>query len=217
MAQTSDTNQNSKSRKTRSRIENAYLTLMLEKPWDRITVREICQAAELTRGTFYQYFNDIYDLVEQIENRLINDLSSRYEKLRPFYGAPVSLEFFLDRFDSEPPEVFLVWFDFCRDNDIAMRPLLDRKNGDSYFIRRLRRLIEEHVGLLMDHDGMPKDELRSYFAPLVSEIHCFTAQLWLSSEDPDSMLNPQGIVSLLNSLRVGSVFLEWKNRQKGKG
>ena len=46
---------------TKRRIVDAFLDYIPKKKWDKISVKEICSSANITRGTFYQYFNDIYD------------------------------------------------------------------------------------------------------------------------------------------------------------
>ena len=198
-----------KSEQTRAHIRSAFLSLMAEKKWDKITVREICQSASLTRGTFYQYYSDIYDLMEQLESHLLEDLSTQFQGLRSKESPPVSLSRFLDRFNVDPPLSFLAWFQFCQEHAAEILPLLDRAHGDPYFVKRLRTVLEEQMSFLMDRDGMPQDELRAHFVPLLSEMHLLSVQSWLSSgEDPE--LTAADIVNLLNTTRVGSVFLSWR-------
>ena len=45
-------------------IMTSFLKLLNEKPFDKITVREITQDCGINRNTFYYYFQDIYDLLE---------------------------------------------------------------------------------------------------------------------------------------------------------
>ena len=49
---------------TRRFIQEALHTLLLEKPMDRITVRDIVEECGLTRNTFYYHYDDIFDLFE---------------------------------------------------------------------------------------------------------------------------------------------------------
>ncbi len=202
---------NSRSESTKKHIETAYLTLMLEKKWDRISVIELCKAAGITRGTFYQYFDDIYDVIEKIEAALMEDLTSRFKACTAGYGPGFSISRFPDRFDLEPPGIFREWFSFCREHSTAMYPLLDRKKGDTRFIRRIRSVIQDNINILMDHDGMPNDELRAHFVSVLSEMHFLAAQGWLSGADDGIRLDDSDIVSLLNTMRVGSVYLQWRS------
>ena len=71
----------SRSEQTRKRIEQTYLNLIFEKKWDRITVKELCSRANITRGTFYQYYGDIYELMEQIQDSILQEMSRTYKDL----------------------------------------------------------------------------------------------------------------------------------------
>ena len=67
-----------KSEQTRKRIVHTFLSLIEEKKWDKITVKELCARSEITRGTFYQYYSDIYELMEQIQETLLKDIQTRF-------------------------------------------------------------------------------------------------------------------------------------------
>ncbi|MDE7218666.1 MAG: TetR/AcrR family transcriptional regulator [Oscillospiraceae bacterium] len=54
-------------RYTRKVIRDAFLDILKEKPVSKITVKEICDQAEINRGTFYKHYRDCYDLLHQIE------------------------------------------------------------------------------------------------------------------------------------------------------
>ncbi len=55
-------------RYTRKIIRDVFLQLLKEKPVAKITVKEICDIAEINRGTFYKHYQDCYDLLEKIED-----------------------------------------------------------------------------------------------------------------------------------------------------
>lgn len=75
------------------RMKQAMLELMNTTPFDKITVRLICEKAEVNRSTFYAHYTDIYDMIGQMETNLQNRLMDDYpvsEKVIPF-----SLESFI--------------------------------------------------------------------------------------------------------------------------
>ncbi len=57
--------------KTIETIYSAFLTLMERKPFQGISVKAICQSARVSRSTFYDHFEDKYDLVRH----LLHDMS----------------------------------------------------------------------------------------------------------------------------------------------
>lgn len=84
-------------RYTRMVIENAFMELLKEKSAARITVTEICQAAQINRATFYKHYLDVPDLLEQIEDRLLSELKTAIGEI-PESGE-VTEEVLLDKME----------------------------------------------------------------------------------------------------------------------
>ena len=59
-------------RRTKQQLRSALTTLLLEKDFSDITVREISERADVNRGTFYSHYRDAFDLLTSVE-----DFSSR--------------------------------------------------------------------------------------------------------------------------------------------
>ncbi len=57
---------------TRNKLIQAFFELYKEKPIGKITVKEVTDIAGYNRSTFYQYFNDVFALLEYAENDLIS-------------------------------------------------------------------------------------------------------------------------------------------------
>ena len=45
------------------RMKGAMLELMNTTPFEKITVRLICEKAKVNRSTFYAHYMDIYDMI----------------------------------------------------------------------------------------------------------------------------------------------------------
>ncbi|MBY8909241.1 TetR/AcrR family transcriptional regulator [Salinicoccus roseus] len=54
----------SRKEETRKNILDAFWSLYVEKPLEKITVKEITDLAGYNRGTFYTYFSDVYEVLE---------------------------------------------------------------------------------------------------------------------------------------------------------
>lgn len=204
-------NKFSKAEQTRAKIIDTFLDLMTVKKWDKITVKEICGAAAITRGTFYQYFSDIYDLMEQIQDALIDDVTRRYNRISSQPVAAFPLEQFPDKFDYTAPESLRTWFNFCNENHKAIAALLDPEKGDEYFCKKIRAKLCDYINDMMDHDGMASDSLRNYFLKVFLELHFLVARTWLTT-DSDEFLSSDDLIQLLNSMRVGANYITWKSQ-----
>ena len=58
-------------RYTRMIIQTAFLELLQQKPVNKITVREICEKAEINRSTFYKHYQDCYDLLDKMKDEAL--------------------------------------------------------------------------------------------------------------------------------------------------
>lgn len=58
-------------RYTRMRIREAFLACLAEKPVSKITVKELCEMAEINRATFYKHYADPFDLLDKLEGEAL--------------------------------------------------------------------------------------------------------------------------------------------------
>lgn len=61
---------------------------MTQKPIGQITIKELCDLADVNRGTFYKHYNDQYDLLKQVLDELDSEIRATLEK--NLVGAPSS-------------------------------------------------------------------------------------------------------------------------------
>ncbi len=65
---------NQRSKETEARVEAVFFALLAKKHISKITVKELCEGAQITRTSFYGHYEDIYDLLRKIENRLAGEI-----------------------------------------------------------------------------------------------------------------------------------------------
>lgn len=94
---------------TRMMIRKSLYHLLEKKHLSEITVKEICEGAEINRATFYRNYLDIYDLYEKLEEELTENAFSdgnietdRYKLLKIIYDNQAFYrEFFDSRLESK--------------------------------------------------------------------------------------------------------------------
>ena len=68
--------------KTRRGLRESLVKIMENKPFDKISVSEICSEALVNRMTFYKHYNDKYDLLNDIildiKYSILNKLEKKY-------------------------------------------------------------------------------------------------------------------------------------------
>lgn len=65
-----------KRHQTQQTIYDAFWQLYQRKAINQVTVKEITQTAGINRSTFYEYFADPYDVLAQLEKRLLPPLDN---------------------------------------------------------------------------------------------------------------------------------------------
>lgn len=66
--------EDSRVRKTKKSLQLALLTLLKEKPLEKITVTELCRRSEITRRTFYLHYENVPEYFAELVGQLLNEL-----------------------------------------------------------------------------------------------------------------------------------------------
>ena len=129
-------------RRTRAMILAGFIQLMQQKPVKDISVRELADLVDINRSTFYLHYTDIYDLLEQTENGLMDQ--------------------FLAIIDKNHANLTLQEFSILAENQPLCRALMS-PNGDIAFVRKLEKLIAEDgvktLRLLSDEKDLDAQDL----------------------------------------------------------
>lgn len=116
-------------RKTKKVLLQSLTKLMSEKKISNITVKELTDLADVNRSTFYLYYKDIFDMVEQIETEMLADFSIAFEKLK------------IEGNNYENLLVFFTYvFEFIQSNAELSKILLGPE-GDYSFIEKFKNAI----------------------------------------------------------------------------
>lgn len=90
---------NIRTKQTKEKIKSALYYLIKRKSFNEIFVKDICTIACINRSTFYQYYQDINDLMIQTENDLSHSMSEFFVDA-PYYNR----------------ESFIKMFEFIKEN-----------------------------------------------------------------------------------------------------
>lgn len=60
-------------RKTERALQNAFAQIIQTKELPQITVKELCELADVNKSTFYLHYHDIYDLASSMKRQFLND------------------------------------------------------------------------------------------------------------------------------------------------
>ena len=124
------THEDRRTRKTKKAMTNALAKLLLEKPLNSISVKEISDIADINRGTFYLHYRDVYDMAEQIQDEIFGKFTEIVDMHEPKKNT-----------DEIFPMIVAV-FNLLKENADLARVLIS-KNGDAAFVDKLKNVIRE--------------------------------------------------------------------------
>lgn len=84
------TSSDHRTRVTKMLIRRAFMDLLKVKPMQSISIKELCEAAGVNRGTFYAHYHSVYDLLKQLEDEMLREIDQALEGLLPPDGRGVS-------------------------------------------------------------------------------------------------------------------------------
>ncbi len=64
---------------TKRAIKTEIISLLRQYPLNKITVKMLCDKAEINRATFYRYYEDIYDLYDKIKAQFIDEIFAVFQ------------------------------------------------------------------------------------------------------------------------------------------
>ncbi|MGP4080019.1 TetR/AcrR family transcriptional regulator [Pseudalkalibacillus sp. R45] len=65
---------------TRMVLKDSLMALLKKKQISSITIKELCELADINRSTFYAHYADQYDLLESIEEAFIEDMVATFNE-----------------------------------------------------------------------------------------------------------------------------------------
>ena len=68
-------------KKTIRNIHKSFIELFKEKDYEKITVKELIEKAEISKKTFYRYYSSIDNLFLEIQNKITNEYIQKFSLL----------------------------------------------------------------------------------------------------------------------------------------
>ena len=118
--------------RSRKMIREAFIELLKEKDFSKITVTDIVTRADINRGTFYAHYTDTHAIVEEIEQEIIDRMVESFKEFRyqSFFRDPLPLL-----------KSVAEWVQ----TDMESYRILLNTSGSREFLLKLQRVFFEHM------------------------------------------------------------------------
>ena len=141
---------------TAVRFDKALLSLLEKKPFEYITISEICEKAEINRSTFYLHYENTSDLLKETTTYVIDKFTSYF----PVDAKSITTKFAncdLQDLKFVKEKYLHPYLSFIKDNQRVFSAVLSQPTTfDSKAI--FRRLFDNIFKPILDRFHYPSDE-----------------------------------------------------------
>ena len=179
--------------RTKLAIRDALVTLIKEKGFDALTVSDIADRANINRGTFYLHYKDKFDLLEQTETEILEEIQHLFLQANPLQVGDFNTA-------EKLQQLVVIMLEYVKAHADLMEIFLGMQ-GNTSFITRIRHLMEENLelgalsGLSSENFLVPQEYLISY----ILHAHLGVLQAWFMAGCQES---PQEMARILLQLSV---------------
>ena len=182
-----NTKNNQRTRLSKLLFKNALMDLLKEKgSVAKISVRELCDRAELNRSTFYAHYNEPNDLLMEIETELLDATEEHLKKIG-------------EENDAGAHKYILSFLQYIKQNDKQFRTLLIDSADPEFRSRFMQQSIIQFVENLRIE--LPK-ELEQYIFSYILNGSTGIIIQWIRS---DYAVNENEIVNLMFSINQSAL------------
>lgn len=140
---------------TKRVFKETMIELLLKKPIDAISVKEICERADLSRSTFYAHYKDQYDLLEQISEEVFDNVKAYLAKQDYTENVPVSAQ------------ILIRILEYAKENASTVKALLSDNSGAAF-----QRDIMQFTRIVSFPSGIEIDEKTKAYVSLFGITGC---------------------------------------------
>ena len=133
-------------------IRQSFVKLLKQKPISKITIKEICEDADINRATFYAHYLDQYDLLHQIETGIIDDINQYLNNCD------------LKNVSKVPAQMLDKILEYIKENAEIFKLLLLSSNADIQFQQEITKIIGQQHFPAMAADKEDSEYMFLFFA-----------------------------------------------------
>lgn len=169
-------------RRTITLLQQGLIKLMKEKEIKDISVKELSDLADINRGTFYLHYNDIYDMLEKIEDELFVEFHEILDHTMNDHVSSLAHEDTLQN----------VFYFLERHRDVAQ--VMMGPHGDLAFVNRMKELVKKRIYNILDVEDDPD---LIYVESFIVSGCTGVIEAWLNHPSPKP---PEKIAAICNEL-----------------
>ncbi len=182
-------------KRTKKLLRDSLFTLLQTKSINEITVTELTEIADINRATFYFYYTDIMDMLDQIQD----------ESYELFEEVLIGTEEYInstEAFTSYIENILL----FCKQNPSVARFVITREFNNNKVLKKIKKLLAKKVPVAKENYA--QDDPRRFVLNFALNALTGTVVDWMD----DGMVIPPDVMAefIANMYISGSIHAKAK-------
>ena len=182
-------------KRTKKLLRDSLFSLLQTKSINEITVTELTEIADINRATFYFYYTDIMDMLDQIQN----------EAYELFEDVLVGTEDHIDSMETFAKYIENILI-FCKENPTIARFVITREYNNNKVLKKIKKLLAKKVPVAKENYS--QDDPRRFVLNFALNALTGTVVDWMD----DGMIVPPAVMAefIANMYISGSLHAKQK-------
>jgi len=177
-------------------LKESFIDLLEKKDISQITIKEICENADINRATFYAHYSDQYDLLRKIEDEFIDSIRDYLDEL----GQKNNKE--------NPVLLTEKIFEYIKENAKLCKLLLSERGGLNFQKRVMMLVYDTVINELTGNSNISKEDAEYVYSFTITGC-VGIVQKWL---DDDMKKSPRFMAEMVIKLTIGLINLLKANK-----
>lgn len=183
---------------TDAKLQETLLFLLERKPLKAVTVKELCESAQINKATFYRHYQDIYELAKKTEQNIQSGLvglldTTKERRLMEAVGQ----------------EELIAILAYIGENAVFYREYL-KAGYDEFLDERFLTLWENYFKRQFQAVGVTQERRMQYYYRFFRAGMMTTILYWLETGQQET---PQEVASIVWNMHFRWSFVEGRGKE----
>lgn len=182
-------------KRTKKLLRDSLFSLLQQKSINEITVTELTEVADINRATFYFYYTDIFDMLDQIQNEAYEMFEGVLQGTENSVNSPEDFSKYIENI-----------LNFCKTNPAIARFVITREYNNNKVLTRIKKLLAKNVPVAKE--SYSQEDPRRFILNFALNALTGTVVDWMD----DGMVIPPNVMAdfIANMYISGSLFAKSK-------
>lgn len=182
-------------KRTKKLLRDSLFSLLQTKSINEITITELTEVADINRATFYFYYTDIFDMLDQIQNEAYEMFETVLQGTEEHINSQEAFAKYIEN-------ILL----FCKENPSIARFVITREYNNNKVLKKIKKLLAKNVPVAKE--TYAQDDPRRFILNFALNSLTGTVVDWMD----DGMIIPPDVMAdfISNMYISGSLYAKTK-------